>query len=426
METSLHRSNLLQQAALCAGVVLIAFGVHQFLNWQETEVLPTPVSRRIPIGEEDHYLARHAWRYFELNRSPSGLVTSAATYPATTIWDVGTQLAGMVAARELGLLSLQEFDTWMQQVLITLQKLPLYRNELPNKAYNARTLIPIDYGRPEQRQEVGFSAVDLSRLVRWLDIVAQRYPQHAPASRAVMSRWQVDRLVRDGQLMTAEVRNGKESWQPENRFGYEQYAAYGLSKIGVIAAKSLDAQAKTQSIEVLGVQVLTSRQPAELDYVTSEPFVLDGLESGFQAVSVESAARLLQAQQRRYQSTGQLTAWSDNNLDREPWFVYNTVLAKGQPWKTITAWGQDSSSFRGSSTKAAIAWNMLFRTAYTEKLHKGMRWLADPQQGVFAGYYEETQQPNRALALNTNGIILEALLYAHAGQPLETWANHNY
>jgi hypothetical protein len=54
-----------------------------------------------------------------------------------------------------------------------------------------------------------------------------------------------------------------------------------------------------------------------------------------------------------------------------------------------------------------------------------MRWLADPQQGVFAGFYEASQQPNRALTLNTNAIILEALLYNQTAQPIEAWANNS-
>lgn len=425
MKSSGHRSNLFQQTALCAAIVAASFGVHQFLKWQEKEILPTPVTRRIPVGEDDRYLARHAWRYFELNRMPNGLVTSAATYPATTLWDIGTQLAGMIAARELGLLSPQEFDAWMRQVLTTLQELPLYRNELPNKAYNAKTLTPADYGKPEQRQDTGFSAIDLGRLVRWLDIIAHRYPQHTATTKAITSRWKVNRLIRDGQIMEVQVRDGKEIWQPEKRFGYEQYAAYGLAKLGLNAFKSLEPGATTQSIEVLGVPIQT-RQQSNSNYVTSEPFILDGLESGFKVLSAESAARVLQVQQRRYESTHQLTAWSANNLDRDPWFVYNSVVANRQRWQTLTQWGKNADAFRGSSTKAAIGWNMLFRTRYTEKLHRGMRWLADPNQGVFAGYYEQTQQPNRALALNTNGVILQALLYAHVGQPLEVWASRSH
>ena len=59
-----------------------------------------------------------------------------------------------------------------------------------------------------------------------------------------------------------------------------------------------------------------------------------------------------------------------------------------------------------------------------ERNYKGLRWLAEPEQGVFGGVYEENQAINRALSLNTNGQILEALLYAHIGSvPLEDWAH---
>jgi len=39
---------------------------------------------------------------------------------------------------------------------------------------------------------------------------------------------------------------------------------------------------------------------------------------------------------------------------------------------------------------------------------------------------EETQQPNRAITLNTNGIILEALLDSKVGRPLEVWAHEQH
>jgi hypothetical protein len=177
------------------------------------------------------------------------------------------------------------------------------------------------------------------------------------------------------------------------------------------------------TFDILGVAVPVDRRTTYHNYVTSEPYVLDGLESGFKALPAEFASRILQVQQRRYWETKQLTAWSEDNLDRAPWFVYNSIFVDGQPWKTLDSSGKDASAFRGSSTKAAVGWNMLFRTSYTERVYKGLRGLADPERGVFAGYYEETQEPNRALTLNTNGIILEALLYSHVGKPLEEWAH---
>jgi hypothetical protein len=414
---------LLNQALIGGAILLAAFGVHQALNWREAS-LPTPVQvgQRVRLSVEDQQLARTAWRYFENNRLSTGLVSSAADFPATTMWDVGSQLAGMVAARELGFLSPQEFDTWMSQALTSLAKLPLYKGELPNKAYNAKTLIPVDYGKLDTPQEIGFSALDLGRLVRWLDIIAARYPQHAAATKAVTKRWKLKRLIKNGQMMTVKATNGKEILNQEGRLGYEQYSAYGLTKIGLSPTKALDVKTETQFVNVMGVSVPADKRTTYHNYVTSEPYILDGLESGFKALPVDYAARLLQAQQHRYRKTNQLTAWTEDNLDQAPWFVYNNVFVDGQPWKTLDSSGKDAGKLRGSSVKAATAWNMLFRNVYTEKVYKGMRWLGDPSRGVFAGFYEETQQPNRALTLNTNGIVLESLLYSHVGLPLEVWA----
>jgi hypothetical protein len=416
--------SLKKQVMIAGAIALVGCGFHLGLSWYETTVLPTPVtSERVNrLSVEDINLARNAWRYFEKNRLSTGLVSSAADFPATTMWDVGSQLAGMVAARELGLLSAEEFDKWMQEVLTTLAKLPLYRNELPNKAYNAKTLIPVNYGQLDKPQEIGFSALDLGRLAQWLDIIAARYPQHAAASRAVTARWKFDRLVKNGELMGTEARTGQEKWNQEGRLGYEQYAAYGLQKIGVKATKALDPKAEAQFVNVMGVEVPADKRTTYHNYVTSEPYILDGLESGFKALPAEYAAKLLQAQQRRYQATNQLTAWSEDNLDKAPWFVYNNIFVDGQPWKTLDSSGKDAAAFRGSSIKAATGWHVLFRTRYTEKVYKGMRWLADPNRGVFAGFYEQTQEPNRALTVNTNGIVLEALLYRRVGKPLEVWA----
>ena len=164
METTPPSLNIRWQAALCLAIGLIGLGVERGLTWQETSVLPTPAQRPLPLDGEDRQLARNAWKYFETNRLKTGLVSSAAKFPATTMWDAASQLAGMTAARELDLLPAAEFDRQMTQTLDSLTKLPLYRGELPNKAYNAETLQPVNYGKLDKTEEIGFSAIDLGEI----------------------------------------------------------------------------------------------------------------------------------------------------------------------------------------------------------------------------------------------------------------------
>ena len=224
--------------------------------------------------------------------------------------------------------------------------------------------------------------------------------------------------------MGAHINKGKEEWNQEGRLGYEQYAAYGMKKLGVVAKTALNPKAHEKNVDVMGVQIPADTRTSYHNYVTSEPYVLDGLETGFKALPAEYAGRVLQAQIRRAQATGHFTAWSEDNLDRAPWFVYNNIHVDGQNWKTINPSGQDSNKFSTSSTKTAVSWQMLYRNRYTERNYQALRWLADPDRGVFGGVYEGTQEINRSLTLNTNGQILEAILYSHIGSiPLEDWAH---
>ncbi len=427
-----------QQLLQCLVILGIAVGTERWLNWHEYNQLPIVQARPVALEPESHQLARQAWRYFEVNRLPNGLVSSAEKFPATTMWDVASQLAGMTAARELGLLAPPEFDRWLEKTLISLKELPLYQNELPNKAYNAVTLQPVSYGKLDQHHEIGFSALDLGRLALWLNLIATRYPQHATASRAVTARWRTGRLVHNGYMMGVDTRSGRERWLQEGRLGYEQYAAYGLAKLGIEAKNARNPYLHHQSVMIMGVPIANDNRMTHPSYVTSEPYILDGLETGYRALPIQFAQRLVQVQYRRYRATGEFSAWSEDNLDKWPWFVYNCVVSGSSVWQTIVPSRQNNPSFAGSgkkksrfhdtdvrvsSTKTAVSWYSLFPNAYTRQNYQSLRWLADPDRGVFGGVYEETQEINRSLTLNTNSQILEALFYRTIGMPIEDWAH---
>jgi hypothetical protein len=407
---------------LCLAILIFGIGIERGLTWQDSHILPRATTKIMPLEWADKEIAHRAWTYFEKNRQQTGLVSSAEKFPATTMWDVASQLAGMTAAKELGYLPVNEFDSWMAKVLESLAKLPLYKGELPNKAYNAATLQPVNYGKLDRYEEIGFSALDIGRFSLWMDIISRKYPQHAAACKAVTNRWKLDRLVKDGSLMGEHLENGKYEWKQEGRLGYEQYAAYGLSKLGIVAPNALNVKANQKFVDVMGVAIPADTRTTYHNYVTSEPYVLDGLETGFKALPSEFAARVLQAQIRRSQATGHFTAWSEDNLDREPWFIYNNIYVDGEAWKVLNTSGKDSNTFRVSSTKTALSWHVLFRTRHTEKNYRGLRLLGDPNRGVFGGVYEENGEINRALTLNTNGQVLEAILYSQIGKPIADWA----
>lgn len=379
------------------------------------------------LTPEETQIAREAWLYFKGNwNDETGLVNSVDGFTSVTMWDQAAAIAALVSARELNIVPRAEFEAKMSKMLKTLALIPLYKGELPNKVYNTKTLIPVNYGKLEKREEIGWSALDLGRMAMWLKIVGAKYPQLRPQTEAVWKHWQVERLTKNGQMYGTAVVNDKEQYNQEGRLGYENYAAYGLKLWGLDVKRALDYQSNTAFVNLYGQGVPYDKRDygtsGANNYVLSEPYILDGIETGFQSLPKAYADRLLAAQEARYRATKQLTAVTEDNLDRDPYFVYNTLFVNGEPWGTITDTRQKHNDLRFLSAKAAMGWHVLYNTAYTRQLFDFAQGNLKSKKGWYNGFYESLGQPNRSLTANNNGVILESLLYKQQGMPLTVWA----
>ncbi len=382
------------------------------------------------VGElkpEEIAIARQAWQYFEYNwNDQTGLVNSVDGFASVTMWDQAAAMAALVSAKELGIVPEAEFKTKMSQMLKTLAKMPLYKGELPNKVYNSKTLVPVNYGQLEKKEEIGWSALDLGRLALWLKIVGSRYPEFKTQTEAVWKHWRVQRLTDKGQMYGTSVNNGKESYNQEGRLGYENYAAYGLELWGLDVDKALDFKSNAAFVNLYGKGIPYDKRDYNNseanNYVLSEPYILDGIETGFQALPKPYADRILAAQEARYQATKQLTALTEDNLDRSPYFVYTTLFVNGEAWSTITDTRQKHNDLRFLSAKAAIGWHVLYNTDYTRRLFDFVQTNLKSDKGWYNGFYESLREPNKSLTANNNGVILESLLYKKIGKPFTVWA----
>ncbi|MEH2373591.1 DUF3131 domain-containing protein [Nostoc sp.] len=379
------------------------------------------------LTPEETTTARQAWLYFQRNwNDETGLVNSVDGFASVSMWDQTAAIAALVSARELNIVPMAEFEAKMSKMLKTLASMPLYKGELPNKVYNAKTLVPVNYGQLEKREEIGWSAIDLGRMGIWLKIVGAKYPQMRSQTAAVWKHWQVKRLTKNGQMYGTAVIKGKEQYNQEGRLGYENYAAYGLKLWGLDVKQALDYQSHTAFVNLYGEGVPYDRRDYKNsganNYVLSEPYILDGIETGFQALPKAYADRILAAQAARYQATKQLTAVTEDNLDRSPYFVYSSLFVNGEAWTTITDTRQQHNDLRFLSAKAAIGWHVLYNTVYTRQLFDFVQGNLKSKDGWYNGFYESLHHPNKTLTANNNGVILESLLYKQVGQPLTIWA----
>jgi hypothetical protein len=382
-----------------------------------------PLRATGPLDARERALARVAWSYLERNTDPvTGLAASVEGHPATTMWDLGSQLLGIVAAEDLGLVGRAAAAQRLARALRSLSALPLC-DGLPNKVYDTRTLEMVRYdGRPAPRG-IGWSALDVARVLLPLSVVAVRHPELAPAVGRAVSRWRLDALTDGGVLRGASRRpdGGLDVWQ-EGRLGYEQHAAKSLLAWGLTAAVALDYRGHVAFTRVDG-QVVPRDDRRAADHgghrapLVAEPWLLDVIERGPDAVTLPVTRALLRAQARRAAELGRLTAVSEDALDRPPWFAYSAIVDGDAAWIALGPDGAPAPGALTFSTKAAVVWGVLFEGDYPDRLLAAAAELAVPGRGLLAGRYDATWEANRALSLNTNAVALEALAY-HARGPL--------
>ncbi|BDG10737.1 DUF3131 domain-containing protein [Anaeromyxobacter paludicola] len=365
--------------------------------------------------------ARVAWAYFQRNtQRATGLVNAVEGFPSTSVWDMGSSLFAMLAAQRLGLLQEGELDARAGQVVATLERLPLFEGELPNKAYDTATARMADYANRPAPEGIGVSALDLGRLLGALQALACARPGLRPGIERALARWRLCRLAGDGELHgLVRGRDGKVQRVQEGRLGYEQYAAEPLAALGLDVARARRWDRFSRQEEILGVPVARDgrdfRKFGAVDALVTEPWALAALEQGPDPERAPLLRQVFEVQKRRWERSGVVTAASEDHVDRAPWFVYDAIWADGGAWRTVTPDGKEAPELRGLSVKAAFALAALFPgDDYAEVLRRAVADAKDPARGWYAGIFERGGL-NRSLNANTNAVILEAIAFEAGG-----------
>ena len=394
---------------------------------------PTPAPATAPQGgptagpnlvdERDLYLnaARTAWSFVNRNYQPStGLARAHDTYQYVTLWDVASAVAATYCAHELGLLNDAIYNQRMQRALGTISTMDLFDGAAFNKSYDSKTGKMIDRSQRISARGYGWSVTDIGRLLIWLRIIAVNQPQYATQTNAIVKRLTISRLMNNGYLQGTDIdpRSGELRVYPEGRMGYEQYAAAGLAVWGFRAEKALDARLNALPVQVLGVTIVADKRGDER--ITSEPYIMMGMETGWYSPELRQQAwRVLAAQEARYKATGTLTMASEDALPDPPYyFYYYNIYRQGRAFAVDAPAGQGFvEGPRWLSSKAAFAWHALLPSPYTLAALQAVQGSAISGRGWGAGVYEGSLRATGDASLNTAALILEAALYQLRGHP---------
>ncbi|MEY4907296.1 MAG: hypothetical protein RL260_1014 [Pseudomonadota bacterium] len=377
--------------------------------------------------------AKTAWKYIDNNTVPAtGLVNSVDKVPTTTVWQIGDYLAALVAANQLGLIDLLEFDRRVSKLLDFLNNMPLSNLSLPNRVYNTQNGLMVNFAN--QPADIGWSAIEIGRLLTWMKIAGQRYPHLREYFDKVVLRWNFCPVIDDcGVLFGAGSKEGRTSPAQEGRLGYLQYASAGFAAWGFETRKSA-VTAPWEAIDVMGVKLQVDarddRVTGEIAPVVTMPYVLLGIEFGWEyprdpkllgnrqeSDTLQKLTEdIFRIQELRYQKQGILTARTDHPLQKPPFFVYDTVFASGYAWNTLSDQGRQVEGMSLVATKAVFGMWALARNAYTDRLLLSVEALHKNDKGWFEGRYEASGGYEDLLTLSTNAFVLQALLYKAQGR----------
>ncbi len=376
--------------------------------------------RRNPLTLREIQYAATAWNYFRAaTNAETGMVRSTLKFPSTTMWDQGGYLLALVAAQRLGLISRPEAIVRARKVINSLGEIGLVNGQFPNKAYNTETLQMTDYANRPVAAGIGYSALDIMRLVSGMVALENAYPEVRRFSQSVRQQWPLDTLVSEGRFWsTTSVGRAANTPLQEGRIGYEQYAGrVGLS-IGMATELSASYGPILKWQVHDGVPLPGDIRGAKTHGVdavtTSEPFLLEAIEFGWRPDLRQVALGAYVAQVNRFVNTGQLTALSEDHIAGPPYFAYDGILVGDRPFESVTPVRKVVNDKRRISTKAAFGWWALVPNDYGELLLEAVSVLQTPD-GWNAGLFEIDNSPNEIVTLNTNAVVLEALHYKALG-----------
>jgi hypothetical protein len=359
-----------------------------------------------------------AWRYIAKYSVPAtGLVSAVPNYEFATIWDIASSLAAIYCAGELNLIDRREADARLLRALQVLANVRMYKDVAFNKVYSVTSGDMMDRAERRSSSGYGWSTTDMGRLLIWLRILGTSRESLSKPAEAVATRMKFDKLIENGYLWGEDLdSSGRQRRYQEGQVGYEQYAARGFALWGHPAAEALDFSANALPITVMGQQLVADLR--QRDRLTSDPFVLSGLELGWEPREAPLARAVLAVQEERFKRTGIVTMVAEDALNEAPhYFYYYSVFTHNKPFGVdVQMPGAFVEGPRWVSTKAAFGWHALAPSAYTRQVVQAVAAAAGPN-GWASGIYERggsTNVPN----INTAAVILEAALFERLGRPL--------
>lgn len=383
--------------------------VRKLMNSEPRQAVEMALAERESLLDD----ARLAWLYIDkYTHSETGLCAGTVrggpnrlVHQQATMWDIASQLQGIVAAFKLDLINQSEAQERAGKML----------GHLPTATIEGLRLPPAFFSTSSSRStKEGFDFCDTARFFTALSAAQNAGLVTIERGQEVFSLWDVEKVVRDGHPFNFK----RGQWVNSFMSHCAPYSSRGLAPWG-IALLSPYPEIGDEESAADRMRLLYS--VAKIGHYGTEPILLEAIELGASKASNYLAEVLFDAQLSYYERTGLLKCASETLLDFEPWFSYQGirldeieedgwVVASPDPDREF----QTEAFQRKSeviSSKSAYLWAATYPHAYSQRLVDFIREKARVEGlGFAAGVYTQTEEVMAYYCdINTNGIILSAI-----------------
>jgi hypothetical protein len=374
-----------------------------------------PRSGAVDAAERERLLqdATLAWTYVESLTHPAtglcpGTVQGGRT-PYTnwdvTLWDLGSQLQAIIAAKRLDLIAADDARG---------RATMLIRN-IPSAIIDGKTLPPAIFRADSSRiVRSDFDGCDFGRFLVALQMAVADGLVDEDSSAGLLGGWDLEAVARDGRLWSY----GGRRWIDVTASHCPLYLGPAFEAIGLPLDLPYPPVGQTLSPEDC---IRTLYAAAAIGAFGTEPILYGAVELGRDLRSDLLAAVLFDAQLGWYETTGELRCVSEAALSFPPWFLYQGLqVARSGPEAWILSSRSADPQFSEEpflrqaevvSAKAAYLWAAAYPHSHSDRLVAAIRAKAKIEGLGFAvGIRAATGLPlENYTDLNTNGVILSAI-----------------
>ncbi len=383
------------------------------LHRQETDPRQTAV---LTANERNRLLddARVAWSFIERFTDPTtGLCAGTVQDgPAqrinreATLWDIGSQMQGIVAAASLHLITRDDAQDRLARMVEHLPIITLEGHSLPPAV--------LDTGQSDGVVRHAFDICDTGRFLLSLDLAVDSGLLDPVTATTLAGSWDLQAAVIDGRPHNHDGRRWHDTTMSQcTPYIGPVFHYLGLPLVSPFPTLSEPATADERMALLYAVAAMGS--------FGTEPLLLQAIERGPTPESTFLTDVLFDAQLSWFEATGQLKCVSEIPLNVAPWFTYQGLRVDRygpEAWTILSR--DDASAFQTQafrqdiellSAKSAYLWAAVYPHPYSTRL---LRLIRDKARidglGFSVGVHTATLLPMENYSdLNTNGVILAAI-----------------